>query len=228
MKMGLSDADVKKQIEHMIAFIDQEADEKVDEINAKAEEEFEIEKSRLVQQQRQKIMSFYERKEKQLEQQKKVQQSQLVNAARLKILKVREDHIEAILNEARSRLSEIQHDKARYTELMSGLIAQGLFQILEDVVVVQCVKEDVDIVKKAVTKAHAQYKKDTGSDVNIVINERDFLTPDTCGGVFMTSKTGAIKVKNTLDARLELMGRQMMPEIRETLFGKNQNRKFLS
>jgi len=40
--------------------------------NFQADEEFEIEKSRLVQQQRQKIMAFYERKQKQLEQQKKM------------------------------------------------------------------------------------------------------------------------------------------------------------
>ena len=33
--MALSDDDVKKQIKHMMAFIDQEAQEKVEEIDAK-------------------------------------------------------------------------------------------------------------------------------------------------------------------------------------------------
>ena len=33
--MALSDADVQKQIKHMMAFIDQEAQEKVEEIDAK-------------------------------------------------------------------------------------------------------------------------------------------------------------------------------------------------
>lgn len=50
--MALSDADVQKQIKHMMAFIEQEANEKAEEIDAKAEEEFNIEKGRLVQQQR--------------------------------------------------------------------------------------------------------------------------------------------------------------------------------
>ncbi|CAF4907344.1 unnamed protein product, partial [Rotaria socialis] len=49
--MSLNDDDVAKQIQHMIAFIQQEAVEKVEEIEAKAEEEFNIEKSRLVSQQ---------------------------------------------------------------------------------------------------------------------------------------------------------------------------------
>ena len=77
--MALSDSDVQKQIQHMMAFIEQvpriiyvlfplsfkrqtrlidwlidfqEANEKAEEIDAKAEEEFNIEKGRLVQQQR--------------------------------------------------------------------------------------------------------------------------------------------------------------------------------
>jgi len=69
--MALSDADVQKQIKHMMAFIEQEANEKAEEIDAKAEEEFNIEKGRLVQQQRLKIMEYYEKKEKQVELQKK-------------------------------------------------------------------------------------------------------------------------------------------------------------
>jgi len=60
------------QIKHMMAFIEQEANEKAEEIDAKAEEEFNIEKGRLVQQQRIKIMEYYDRKEKQVELQRKM------------------------------------------------------------------------------------------------------------------------------------------------------------
>ncbi|KMQ93580.1 v-type proton atpase subunit e-like isoform 2 protein [Lasius niger] len=77
----------------MMAFIEQEANEKAEEIDAKAEEEFNIEKGRLVQQQRLKIMEYYEKKEKQVELQKKIQSSNMLNQARLKALKVREDHL---------------------------------------------------------------------------------------------------------------------------------------
>uniref|UniRef100_A0A3Q4HMY4 ATPase H+ transporting V1 subunit E1a n=1 Tax=Neolamprologus brichardi TaxID=32507 RepID=A0A3Q4HMY4_NEOBR len=73
--MALTDADVQKQIKHMMAFIEQEANEKVEEIDAKAEEEFNIEKGRLVQTQRLKIMEYYEKKEKQIEQHKKITES---------------------------------------------------------------------------------------------------------------------------------------------------------
>ena len=66
-----------------------------------AEEEFNIEKGRLVQQQRVKIMEFYERKEKHIELQKKIEMSNLQNKARLKVLKARDDHCESLLEEAR-------------------------------------------------------------------------------------------------------------------------------
>ena len=65
--MAAQGANVEQQITHMVRFIEQEAKERAEEIDAKANEEFNIEKSRLVQQQRVKIMEFFNKKEKQLE-----------------------------------------------------------------------------------------------------------------------------------------------------------------
>ncbi|XP_045391271.1 V-type proton ATPase subunit E 1-like [Lemur catta] len=79
--MALSDADVQKQIKHMMAFVEQEANAKAEEIDAKAEEKFNIEKGRLVQTQRLKIMEYDEKQEKQTEQQKKIQTSNLMSEA---------------------------------------------------------------------------------------------------------------------------------------------------
>merc|ERR1711902_385406 len=104
LKMTLSDADVGKQIKHMMAFIEQEANEKAEEIDAKAEEEFNIEKGRLVQQQRLKIMEYYERKEKQVELQRKIQSSNMLNQARLKVLKARDEHVSSVLENAKKQL----------------------------------------------------------------------------------------------------------------------------
>lgn len=224
--MGLSDADVKKQIDHMIAFIVQEAEEKVEEIDAKAEEEFQIEKGRLVQQQRQKIMEFYTKKEKQLEQQRRIQQSQLVNIARLGMLKKREEYIDSILEEARDGLSDVRKDQKRYHDLLEGLISQGLFQILESEVALQCKKDDLAVVKKAISGAVDRFHKASGIKAKITINENQWLGGDVSGGVVMSAQGGRIKVENTLESRLQLVSKQMMPETRVTLFGRNNNRKF--
>lgn len=63
---------VKKQLDNMEAFILKEAREKKQEILDKAEEEFTMEKARLVQAEKQKIKKEYERKEKKLETDKKM------------------------------------------------------------------------------------------------------------------------------------------------------------
>lgn len=63
---------VNKQIQHMVSFIEQEAAEKANEILVKAEEEFNIEKGRIVQQEKLKIMQNYEKKEKQVDTQRKM------------------------------------------------------------------------------------------------------------------------------------------------------------
>jgi len=224
--MALNEKDVRKQIEHMISFIDQEADEKVDEINAKADEEFEIEKGRLVQQQRQKIIGYYEKKTKQLEQQKKVQESQLINQSRLRVLKFQEEQIETILNEARERLVRVHEDTDKYKNLLRSLVTQGLYQILEKNVIIKCRKEDVSLLEGLLGDAAESYKQASGNDVQITIAHHQYLTEETCGGIVMSNKNGTIRVCNTLSARLDMIKQQMMPEIRQLLYGKNPNRKF--
>ncbi|CAL8374821.1 unnamed protein product [Arctogadus glacialis] len=225
--MALSDADVQKQIKHMMAFIEQEANEKAEEIDAKAEEEFNIEKGRLVQTQRVKIMEFYEKKEKQIEQHKKIQMSNLLNQSRLKVLKARDDMIVDLLNEARQRLGDISQDPARYSALLEGLILQGFYQLLEPKVTVRCRQQDVEMVQAAIDKDIIVYKDRVKSNIVVRIDQNRFLASDICGGVEVYNDNGKIKVANTLESRLDLMAQQMMPEVRKSLFGPNPNRKFL-
>ncbi|KAA8580296.1 hypothetical protein FQN60_005831 [Etheostoma spectabile] len=195
--MALSDADVQKQIKHMMAFIEQEANEKAEEIDAKAEEEFNIEKGRLVQTQRLKIMEYYEKKEKQIEQQKKIQMSNLMNQARLKVLKARDDMI------------------------------SGFYQLLEPKVTIRCRKQDVQMVQASIQRNIPIYKAAVKMNIEVRIDQDNFISPDVSGGIEIYNGNGKIKVSNTLESRLDLMAQQMMPEIRVSLFGANPNRKFL-
>lgn len=226
--MALNNPDVQKQIEHMMKFIEQEAKEKVEEIDAKAEEEFNIEKGRLVQQERLKIMNHYERKEKQVELQKKIQRSSQMNQSRLKILKAQDDHVKSILDETAQKLGSVMKDEARYKQILQGLITQGLFQLLEPAIVIRCRQQDVKLVKSVLSGAVDEYKKAVKKDCALTVDEQNFLGPVCSGGVELLAKQGRIKVENTLESRLELISRQMLPEIRETLFGPNEARKFLN
>jgi len=224
--MALTDSDVQKQIKQMMGFIEQEANEKVEEIDAKAEEEFNIEKGRLVQQQRLKIMEFYERKEKQVELQKKIQSSNLLNQARLKVLQAQQQHIQNLLAEARTRLGKSSSDRANYTRVICDLIIQALFQIMEPNVTIRCREVDLELVESVLPEAIAKYTEAMHKPCHITIAKDNFLPADTCGGVELCAFHGRIRVNNTLENRLEMIAGQMLPEMRTKLFNANPNRKF--
>jgi len=225
--MSMSDTDVQKQIKHMMAFIEQEANEKAEEIDAKAEEEFNIEKGRLVQQQRLKIMEFYERKEKQVELQKKIQSSNMLNQARLKALKVRDDHVGSVLDEAKVRLSTIVQDKNKYAGILQSLLTQGLCQLLENKATVRCRQEDHSLVESIIPGAVADYKAKVGKECTVKMDTDNWLHKDLTGGIEVLNSNNKIKVDNTLEARLNMISQQIMPDVRTTLFGANPNRKFM-
>nr|CAG4645173.1 EOG090X0F8Y [Leptodora kindtii] len=224
--MALSDGDVQKQIKQMMGFIEQEANEKVEEIDAKAEEEFNIEKGRLVQQQRLKIMEFYERKEKQVELQKKIQSSNLLNQARLKVLQAQQQHIVNLLGEARGRLSKTSSDQSNYGRVLKDLVTQALFQIMEPQVLIRCREADLHLVESILPEAIAKYSEAMKKPCTVTIAKENCLPANTCGGVELTAFNSRIRVNNTLENRLELIAGQMLPEIRTELFGENKNRKF--
>jgi len=224
--MALSDADVQKQIKHMMAFIEQEANEKAEEIDAKAEEEFNIEKGRLVQQQRLKIMEYYEKKEKQVELQKKIQSSYMLNQARLKVLRVREEHVRGVLDGSRARLSSAATRTDEYKDLLVSLTVQALFQLMETSVTVRVRAADVPIMADVLQRASAQYKEKMKRDVALTVDPEQNLPADSCGGVELLAAKGRIKISNTLEKRLEMVAEQLVPEVRSALFGRNPNRKF--
>ncbi|MFH4980251.1 hypothetical protein AB6A40_006960 [Gnathostoma spinigerum] len=223
--MGISDTDVQNQIRHMMAFIEQEANEKAEEIDAKAEEEFNIEKGRLVQQQRTKILEYYDKKEKQVELQRKIQSSNMLNQGRLKCLKAREDHLHNVLEEARVNLSRISANAQRYPAILKGLILQGFFQLLEKDVTLRCRKSDLQLVQKLLPECIQEVFEAWGEKINVKV-DTDYLPSKSAGGVELSAKGGKIKVSSTLESRLDLIAAQIIPQIRTALFGENPNRKF--
>ncbi|KAL1783616.1 V-type proton ATPase subunit E 2 [Sigmodon hispidus] len=226
--MALTDIDVQKQIKHMMAFIEQEANEKAEEIDAKAEEEFNIEKGRLVQTQRLKIMDYYEKKEKQIEQQKKIQLSTMRNQARITVLRARDNLILELLRDAKTKLSKIVSDLDVYQDLLDKLVLQALLRLLEPVMIVRCRPQDLHLVETAVQRAIPQYVMICQKHSDVQVDQEACLAPTAAGGVEVYSGDQKIKVSNTLESRLNLAALEKMPEIRKTLFGGNANRKFFT
>jgi len=217
---------VKKQLNNMEAFILKEAREKVNEIIDRAEEEFTIEKARLVQAEKQKIKKDFERKKKQVEVKNKITFSNKLNQARLRKLKAREDIVLGLKDDTKERLVSISRPGAEYQTLLKLLITQGLMKMLEPKVSVRIREEDRRDVEAVLGAATKEYHTRTGKTVELVIDST-FLPPGpskggfglTCaGGVLLTAQDEKIVCDNTLDQRLGLAFESLLPEIRRTIF----------
>ncbi|KIY47753.1 ATPase, V1/A1 complex, subunit E [Fistulina hepatica ATCC 64428] len=224
MSRPMNDDEVLSEMNKMVAFIKQEALEKAREIRVKADEEFAIEKAKLVKQEQQAIDGLFDKKRKGAEISQKIAQSTLTNKSRLKLLQRREEHLQDLFATSRSDVETLASDPSRYTQFLEGVVLQGYLQVMEPETTVLCRKKDVNIAKTAAVNAAKQYNEISGREVSHKVIGS--LSDDSAGGVKLVSGSGRITLDNTLDERLRLLEDRMLPEIRRDLFGPNENRKF--
>ncbi|KAI0826563.1 ATPase V1/A1 complex subunit E [Trametes gibbosa] len=220
----LNDDEVLSEMNKMVAFIKQEALEKAREIKVKADEEFAIEKAKLVKQEQQAIDAQYEKKRKGAEVSQKIAQSTLTNKSRLKLLQQREEHLQDLFSTSRESIISLSQDEGRYMQFLEGVIVQGFLSLLEAEVTVHSRKKDVEVVQRAADGAAKQYNEISGRTIKPSV--AGTLSDDIAGGVKLVSGNLRITLDNTLDERLRLLEDRMLPEIRADLFGSNPNRKF--
>ncbi|KAK6943345.1 V-type ATPase subunit E [Dillenia turbinata] len=256
----MNDADVSKQIQQMVRFIRQEAEEKANEISVSAEEEFNIEKLQIVEAEKKKIRQEYERKAKQVEIRRKipnvsftisaisdlldqhldmvesdilVEYSMQLNASRIKVLQAQDDIVNAMKDSASKELLRVFSDKEAYKKLLKGLIVQSLLRLKEPSVLLRCREIDVGLVESVLDEAKREYaEKSQVHAPTVTIDTRVFLPPPPkgldlheafcSGGVVLASQDGKIVCENTLDARLDVVFRQKLPEIRKHLLGNSR------
>ncbi|KAF7303752.1 Vacuolar ATP synthase subunit E [Mycena indigotica] len=224
MSRAMNDEEVLNEMNKMVAFIKQEAMEKAREIRVKADEEFAIEKAKLVKQEQQAIDAQYEKKRKGAEVSQKIAQSTLTNKSRLKLLHRREEHLQELFSSTRTLALQLAKDDSRYVQFLEGVIVQGFLQVYESTVTVHCRNRDVQLAEQAATSAANTFKELSGRDIKFEVDGS--LGNDSAGGVKLVSGSRRITLDNTLDERLHLLEDRMLPEIRTDLFGANSNRKF--
>ncbi|XP_068340106.1 V-type proton ATPase subunit E2 [Pyrus communis] len=226
----MNDADVSKQIQQMVRFIRQEAEEKAKEISVSAEEEFNIEKLQLVEAEKKKIRQEYDRKAKQMDVKKKIEYSMQLNASRIKVLQAQDDIVNSMKESAGKDLLKVANDKKAYKNLIKDLIVQSLLRLKEPAVLLRCREVDKKVVESVLEEAKRAYAdKAKVSAPKVTVDGRVFLPPPPkggdshesycSGGVVVASQDGKIVCENTLDARLDVVYRQKLPEIRKRLLG---------
>ncbi|KAI5440018.1 V-type proton ATPase subunit E1, variant 2 [Lathyrus oleraceus] len=218
----MNDADVSKQIQQMVRFIRQEAEEKANEISVSAEEEFNIEKLQLVEADKKKIRQEYERKEKQVDVRKKIEYSMQLNASRLKVLQAQDDLVNKMKEAAAKELLNVSGDPEVYGSLLKDLIIQSLLRLKEPSVLLRCREVDLPLVEDVLESAAQEYAEKANVHVPEVVVDKDVYLPPApshhnphdlhcSGGVVLASHDGKIVFENTLDARLDVLFRNKLP-----------------
>ncbi|KMT06492.1 hypothetical protein BVRB_7g156680 [Beta vulgaris subsp. vulgaris] len=243
----MNDGDVSKQIQQMVTFIHQEAEEKANEISVCAEEEFNIEKLQLVEAEKKKIRQEYERKAKQVQVRKKIEYSMQLNASRIKFLQAQDDIVNAMKETASKELLRVSDDQNAYTykkllqafsddknaynykKLLQALIVQSLLRLKESSVLLRCREMDKKVVESVLEDSKREYVEKANLRAPAITIDKVYLPPPpsgseqhgpSCsGGVVIASQDGKIVCENTLDARLDVAFRQKLPQIRKHLFG---------
>lgn len=226
----MNEIEVERQIEQMVRFIKQEAEEKANEIKVSAEEEFNLEKLQLLEQEKAKIRKEYERREGQVEVKKKIDYSKTLNEMRIQVLGARETAIQEVVTEARARLREVSKNPVTYKKLLTDLLVQALRKLEEKTAVVKCRQIDLMAVREILEPARKQYTAMYSEEApSVTLDQKDFLPPppvdlnnteieSCCGGVVVSSADGRITCSNTLDDRLKIAYQANLPDIRKKLF----------
>lgn len=86
--------------------------------------------------------------------------------------------------------------------------------------------QDRDLAQTVVPTIEQKYAEAVGKEVHLKVDPENALPQNSCGGIQLYANHGRIKIDNRLEARLELIAAQLIPQIRTALFGRNANRKF--
>lgn len=160
----------------MTAFIRQEALEKAREIQLKADEEFAIEKSKLVRQETASIDTLYEKKFKQAAMSQQITKSTLANRTRLRVLGGRQELLDELFEKSRNKVATVAaNDKTKYQEMLQGLILEGLYYLNEEKAAIRTRKQDYEEAKKAIELAAKEFKENVGSEVDVSLDESEPL-----------------------------------------------------
>jgi len=219
----MEDEEAQRQIKQMVNFILNEAKDKAEEIEAKALEEFNIEKLKVVQQMKEKIRQEMTRKAKLQETKRAIARSTAINQARLQKMEKRHKCIDMIEEESKAALIALTNKKGEYEKVLTDLIMEGALRMVEDQVTIRCRKKDAASVNNSISAAADKYAKLLQAQTGLTkatkfVIDTEHLPDDSIGGVILSVMDGKIRLDNTLDSRLRLQMESNMPVIRQTLF----------
>ncbi|CAK9317738.1 unnamed protein product, partial [Citrullus colocynthis] len=156
--------------------------------------------------------------------------SMQLNASRIKVLQAQDDVVNNMKEAASKELLNVSQNEHVYRNLLKDLIVQSLLRLKEPAVLLRCRKSDVHLVESVLGSAAVEYAEKAQVHEPEIIVDNVHLPPGPShhhhhgpfcsGGVVLASRDGKIVCENTLDARLDVVFRKKLPEIRKSLFSQ--------
>jgi V-type H+-transporting ATPase subunit E len=94
--------------------------------------------------------------------------STLTNKSRLKLLHLREQHLQDLFQTSRDDLASLS-SSSQYVQFLEGVIVQGFLQLLEEEVLIHVREKDVHVATKAAHAAARQYLEISGRHVKFEV-----------------------------------------------------------
>merc|ERR1711934_552425 len=187
------------QVAHMKEFILHEAKEKADEIHSKAEQDYTVEKQRLVEEEL-RLKKDFDRRQANVELESK------------------------IANATETNQKKLPSDKVAYQALLTDLITEGARRLDLPAAVVRCRAEDKGVVEAAI-KGVKENVSFTIDDTPLTVDNSVTMTicegvKECIGGVHVLAPDGKVCVSQTLNARLQVAFDTSFPVIKPLLFNQ--------
>lgn len=219
----MNDVEADAQVRQMVNFIMAEAKETAEGLQSKANEDFNIEKLKLVQSMKEEIRAEIGAKKKKAETKIAIEKSSAINKARMKKVACRQECIERLGGEVATKLKEVSKAEAKYKQILVDLIVQGSLKLMEEDISVKCRAADVNVVRGVLDAASQAFSKVVAKAVNVNVKlklslDKELLPAQCLGGVVLSCQGGSICVDNTLDTRMKLCMDNDKPMLRKMLF----------
>ncbi|KPI88563.1 putative ATP synthase [Leptomonas seymouri] len=206
-----------RQIQSMIDFIEREAQEKAEELDAAAQEEYDVEKMRLVEAEKTKIRANAEKKRKQVDVNRRVARANYSKMQRLRVMEERAKIMEQLHEQTRQKIMAKIADPSQYKPMLISLIHQSLLAIRTDTII-QCRQEDAAEVGRRIQELEKWYKDKTGASISIQTGKTFLNSEEAWGGIVAVSTDGRIVCNNTLSYRTKTCFDEQLPTVRFYLF----------
>ena len=163
----------------MTMFIRQEALEKAREIEIKADEEFAIEKSKLVRAETASLDGQFQHKFKQAAMGQQITRSTLANRTRLRVLAGRQQLLDELFEKAGKQLEKKGTGKG-YEEVCRGLVLEAAYKLAgEERLLVRGRKKDFGTLKGACEAAAKEYTDKMEKEIKIELDEKNPLPEES-------------------------------------------------